>query len=175
MSQSVYICRCVPIRSWLCLSYAVMYICFCVYFSFLCVHTFSCLWEGGKRPCEPSSTEGKVEQWSTREWEGAWVISAPSAQAQRWGRIKVCECIRVCLPGIALFNYFIPVLIYPGASFLVGSPICIYIRACGVCVPVCACQGIDLWSGPLASSGICALSRHDSLHVPSQKLTTHQQ
>lgn len=44
------------------------------------------------------------------------------------------------------FIIFIPVLVYPGASFLVGSLICIYIRPC-VCAPVCACQGIDRWAG----------------------------
>lgn len=118
--------------------------CVCFLFQPLCVHTFSCVCEreGGKRPCEPPPTEGKVEQWSTREWEGAWVISAPAAHAQRRGRIKVCECIRPCLPGIFLFNYYTPVLDYPGASFRVGSPICIYIRPC-----MCACQGIDRWAG----------------------------
>lgn len=116
----------------------------CLFQPSVCSHIFMWLWEGGKRPCEPPPTEGKVEQWSTREWAGAWVISAPAAHAQRWGRIKVCECIRACLPGILLFNYFIPVLVYPGASFRVGSPICIYIRQC-MCVRVC--QGIDRWAG----------------------------
>lgn len=112
----------------------------CVFQPSVCSHIVICVcvcvW--GKRPCEPSPTEGKVEQWSTREWEGAWVISALAAHAQSRGRIKVCECIRACLPGIVLFNYFLPALIYPGASFRVGSLICI--RPC-VCVPVACVSG----------------------------------
>lgn len=141
---------------------------FRVYFSLLCV--FMRLWEGGKRPCEQSPTEGKVEQWSTREWDGAWVISAPAAHAQRWGRIKVCECIQACLPGSILFNYFIPPLVYSGASSMWVHP-----SASTADVRASACVSVDrpLGRGPPASSGICTLSRHESPHVPSQ--TTPQQ
>lgn len=181
ISQSVYICRCVPIRSWLCVSYAVLCVCFRVYFSLLCV--FMRLWEGGTRPCEPPPTEGKVEQWSTREWEGAWVISAPAAHAQRWGRIKVCECIRACLPGCILFNYFIPPLVSSGASFRVGSPICICSRPHACAASACVSAGRPLDRGLLPPQGFAqcpgmilrtcpfkprrSSSRSSSLDIPS--------
>lgn len=142
-----------------------------VYFSLLCVHTFSCVCEreGGKRPCEPPPTEGKVEQWSTRERAGAWVISAPAAHAQRGPWIKVCECIRACLPAIVLFNYFIPVLVYPGASFRVGSPICIYVHKTvrvrvRACVSVCVSGGRPLRHGLLPPQGFA--------HCPGMILCT---
>lgn len=155
---------CVRMSSWLCLGYAVM----CACFRAFCVFThFPVSMRGREEALWTISSRGK-----SRAVEHTWVrgsvgISAPAAHAQRRGRIEVRKCIRACLPGIALFHYFLLVLVYAGASFRAGSPICIYIRP-GVCVS----GDRPLRRGPPAFSGICALSRHDSLHVPSNKLSS---
>lgn len=85
----------------------------------------------------------------------------------------MCECSGACLPGIVLFNYFIPELVYPGPrpSVLVPSSASAQDSVCACLWR--ACQELRRSPGPPDSSEICAQFKHDSLHVPSQTLTTH--
>lgn len=51
---------------------------FCVHTSYdwcVCVHVCACVCAGPMSPVLSSLSRRKVEQWSTREGEGAWVIA----------------------------------------------------------------------------------------------------